>query len=95
MIKRNIEKFGAKVLDEYNKMLFVSGPRQSGKTTFAKAILNKFSQGSYLSWDIINDQKKILNTPYFFENESKDIKKKFLVVFDEIHKYKNWKNYLK
>ena len=95
MIKRNIEKFGTNVLSEYNKMLFVSGPRQSGKTTFAKALLKQFSQGSYTNWDIINDQKKIVNTPYFFENESRDIKKKFLVVFDEIHKYKNWKNYLK
>ena len=95
MIKRNIEKFGTSVLKEYNKMLFVSGPRQSGKTTFARELLKQFSQGSYINWDIINDQKKIINTPYFFEHENRDAKKDFLVVFDEIHKYKNWKNYLK
>ena len=76
-------------------MLFVSGPRQSGKTTFARELLKQFSQGSYINWDIINDQKKIINTPYFFEHENRDAKKDFLVVFDEIHKYKNWKNYLK
>jgi predicted AAA+ superfamily ATPase len=76
-------------------MLFISGPRQSGKTTFAKMLLDKLSQGIYTNWDIINDQKKIIHTPYFFENENRDLKEKYLVIFDEIHKYKNWKNYLK
>jgi predicted AAA+ superfamily ATPase len=58
MIKRNIEEFGYSVLNEYNKMFFVSGPKQSGKTTFAKMLLRQFSKGSYVSRDIISDQKK-------------------------------------
>ncbi len=95
MIKRNIEKFVIKVLTDYNKMCFVSGPRQSGKTTFAKMLLDIFNQGAYINWDNLEHQKKIIKEPYFFENESRDLKKEFLVVFDEIHKYKNWKNYLK
>lgn len=95
MIKRNIEGFAYTVLNNYNKMLFISGPRQSGKTTFAKIILESNSQGIYANWDIYDDQKKIIHTPYFFQNENRDLKKKFLVVFDEIHKYSKWKNYLK
>ncbi|MCX8026878.1 MAG: ATP-binding protein [Thermodesulfovibrionales bacterium] len=95
MIKRNIETFADKVIHNYNKMLFVSGPRQSGKTTFAKMFADKNYQSVYVNWDIINDQKRIITNPYFFEQESRDLKVPFLVLFDEIHKYKNWKNYLK
>ncbi len=95
MIKRNIEKFSLKVLKEFNKILFVSGPRQSGKTTFATMLLENYFQGKYLNWDIINHQKIITKNPYFFEEENRDLKKDFLVIFDEIHKYNNWKNYLK
>ncbi len=95
MIGRNIEGFGLEVLNKYNKMFFVSGPRQSGKTTFARALLENHFQGIYTNWDDYNDQKTILKDPYFFEKESRDLKKSFLIIFDEIHKYKNWKNYLK
>lgn len=95
MISRNIEEFVLQILNSYNKICFISGPRQSGKTTFSKMILERFQQGSYINWDIINHQKKIIKDPYFFENENRDLQERFLVVFDEIHKYKDWKNYLK
>ncbi len=95
MLKRNIEKFSLRVLREFNKILFISGPRQSGKTTFAQMLLQNYFQGTYLNWDIINHQKIIAKNPYFFEEENRDLKKDFLVIFDEIHKYNNWKNYLK
>ena len=65
MIRRNIEAFGLKVIDDYNKMLFISGPRQCGKTTFANMLAEKYHQGSYINWDIISDQKRILKSPYF------------------------------
>jgi len=95
MISRNIEDLVLQILNSYNKICFISGPRQSGKTTFSKMILERFQQGSYINWDIINHQKKIIKDPYFFENENRDLQERFLVVFDEIHKYKDWKNYLK
>ncbi len=95
MIQRNISKTTLDILLKYNKIAMVSGPRQSGKTTFSKKILESFEQGIYVNWDIINHQKKILKNPYFFEEEDRDSQKKFLVIFDEIHKYPNWKNYIK
>lgn len=95
MIRRNIEDFAVDVVKRHNKMLFVSGPRQSGKTTFAEMLLKDKFQGIYTNWDIYNDQKRITKDPYFFEKESRDLSQRFLVIFDEIHKYKNWKNYLK
>ncbi len=95
MIKRNITKPMLDILKKHEKIAFVSGPRQTGKTTFSEMILGDFFQGTYVSWDIITDQKRILQNPYFFEEENRDPSKKFLVIFDEIHKYANWKNYLK
>lgn len=95
MIERNIKRFALDVLHSYSKMLLISGPRQSGKTTFAKQILKNQPQGLYVNWDIFTDQKRIIQEPYFFQNENRDLNNKYLVVFDEIHKYKKWKNYLK
>ncbi len=83
------------LLNKYDKMLFISGPRQVGKTTVAKEMLKERGEGLYFNWDIIRDQKKLIKDPYFFEKENRDTHKKFLVVFDEIHKYTRWKNYLK
>jgi len=77
------------------KMAFLSGPRQVGKTTLAQEFRKTFSQSLYFNWDIITDQKRLLKNPYFFEEENRDPGKPFLVVFDEIHKYARWKNYLK
>ncbi len=36
-----------------NKMAFVSGPRQVGKTTMAKALLKQREVGQYYNWDEI------------------------------------------
>ncbi|MEA3369471.1 MAG: ATP-binding protein [Candidatus Ratteibacteria bacterium] len=87
MIKRYLEKY---VLDDLkDKMVFISGPRQIGKTTLAKQISNKFFPGkyAYLNWDNRQDRKLILNESFPADKD--------LIVFDEIHKYRKWKNYLK
>ncbi len=95
MIKRNVQDNIIRLLQKYGKMLFISGPRQVGKTTVAREILKERGEGLYFNWDIIKDQKKLIKDPYFFEKENRDVQKKYLVVFDEIHKYSKWKNYLK
>ncbi|MCK4244297.1 MAG: ATP-binding protein [Candidatus Omnitrophica bacterium] len=87
MIKRYLEKL---VLEDLkDKMVFIAGPRQVGKTTLALDIGEKFfpNRYLYLNWDNREDRKSILNG--FFRAD------KELLIFDEIHKYKNWKNYLK
>lgn len=95
MIHRNLYAGARKILDTYGKMLFISGPRQAGKTTLAKKLLEASGQGTYFNWDIINHQKKLIADPYFFEKENRDPARKFMVILDEIHKYGKWKNYLK
>ncbi len=71
--------------DFEKKMIFLSGPRQAGKTTFAKFLMG--GSGIYLNWDIKKD-KKIIREVSWPKNAS-------LVVLDELHKYAKWKNYLK
>lgn len=74
--------------DLKEKMVFIGGPRQVGKTTLAKYIGDKDYQNfTYLNWDSREDRKAILEGK--FRAESK------LVIFDEIHKYRLWKGYLK
>jgi predicted AAA+ superfamily ATPase len=95
MIPRTSIVLIAEVIEDFNKMAFVSGPRQVGKTTIAKTYQTRFEQSIYLNWDFVPHQKKILTDPTFFERENRDPAKPFLIVFDEIHKYARWKNYLK
>ena len=45
--------------DLREKMAFVSGPRQVGKTTLARQILER-QPGLYLNWDNSRDRKTIL-----------------------------------
>lgn len=76
-------------------MVFVSGPRQTGKTTLAKEIAKSFKNSVYFNWDIISNKRMLIENPTFFENINRVDESPPLVIFDEIHKYKNWKNYLK
>ncbi|MFN3455345.1 MAG: AAA family ATPase [Pseudobdellovibrio sp.] len=34
-----------------NKMVFISGPRQVGKTTLAKSLVSEYDQAVYKNWD--------------------------------------------
>ncbi|MFN0117749.1 MAG: ATP-binding protein [Elusimicrobiota bacterium] len=70
--------------DLNKKMVFLGGPRQVGKTTLAKKILN-LGKG-YFNWDFSEHREKILKMNF---------PKEPLLVFDELHKYRKWRNYLK
>lgn len=87
MLLRYLEK---PILEDLkDRMVFISGPRQVGKTTLAKIIgKNHFSDKfEYLNWDNKEDRNVILKG--IFPAGKK------MLIFDEIHKYRNWKNYLK
>ncbi len=77
------------------QMMFLSGPRQVGKTTFAKELAKSYKNNLYFNWDIISNKKTLIENPTFFEGINRVDESRPLVIFDEIHKYKNWKNYLK
>jgi len=69
------------------KMVFIGGPRQVGKTTIAHALSATFSKNVYLNWDNPLDKKHILRADWSRDTE--------LVILDEIHKYQRWKSHVK
>ena len=77
------------ILDDLrSKMVFISGPRQVGKTTLAKGILlDHFSSGRYLDWDLDEDRQDILKKRWDIDDK--------LLIFDELHKFPKWKTWIK
>lgn len=76
-------------------MVFLTGPRQAGKTTLAQIISRFFANNLYFNWDIPEHRTRLFENPSFFESVERKDASTPLIVFDEIHKYKDWKNYLK
>ena len=70
--------------DLARKMVFLAGPRQVGKTTLALALPD--ARHGYLNWDVAEHRERILR---------RELPPSKLWVFDEIHKYRSWRNYLK
>lgn len=75
------------VRDLKKKMVLLAGPRQAGKTTLSKSIAQEFKSYVYLSYDHREDREIILKEGWLPSVE--------LIILDEIHKMKKWKNYLK
>lgn len=71
--------------DLQRKMVFVGGPRQVGKTTVARSLLGRSAVG-LMNWDVPAERDLILRQHF---------PKSRLWVFDELHKYRKWRNYLK
>ncbi|MCK5878459.1 MAG: ATP-binding protein [Holophagae bacterium] len=73
--------------DLNRKLVFIVGPRQVGKTWLARRIARNFSHPVYLNHDSLEDRRIIQNEEWL---QSTD-----LLILDEIHKMKGWKNFLK
>jgi len=70
--------------DLARKMVFVAGARQVGKTTLALGLPG--ARAAYLNWDIAPQRDRILRG---------ELPAGAFWIFDEIHKYRRWRNYLK
>jgi predicted AAA+ superfamily ATPase len=84
LIKRYLEEPILNDLEE--KMVFISGPRQVGKTTLAKTFL-KAHEDHYYNWDRREDRKEILAARWPSSRAT--------LVLDELHKYRLWKRWIK
>ena len=73
-VKRDLER----------KIVLLSGPRQVGKTTLSRQLIEPFV---YLNFDSGPDREMIRKLEWD--------RKARLVIFDELHKMKNWKSWLK
>ena len=70
--------------DLHQKMVFLGGPRQVGKTTLSLSLPN--GRKGYLNWDIPEDRDRILK---------RQLPQSPLWVFDELHKFRGWRGLLK
>ncbi|MEE8380481.1 MAG: ATP-binding protein [Thermodesulfobacteriota bacterium] len=87
-LPRYIEEPVAKDLKQ--KMVFVAGPRQSGKTTLAKHLCEVAGfdiKRRYLNWDATEDRENII-LERFPAGAG-------YLVLDEIHKYSRWRQVVK
>jgi len=76
------------VEDLKDKMVFVGGPRQVGKTTLCRDLIGAhFKNCAYFNWDNRVDRKTIMASSWPGDAE--------LLIFDEIHKYRQWKGLIK
>jgi len=73
--------------DLKKKMVFLVGPRQSGKTWLSREIAKFYSNPIYLTYDHFEDRKIIHREAWLPKTD--------LVILDELHKMKGWKNFLK
>lgn len=92
-VKRLYENIIGEHLGMFRQMVFLSGPRQVGKTTIAKTFAS-----NYLNWEeketrllILKGAKAVGKSLAL--DEGRDSGK--VLVFDEIHRYQKWKTFLK
>lgn len=73
--------------DLNKKMVFITGPRQVGKTSLAQAISANIEKSVYLNYDSFSHRDIIQHSAWLPTTE--------LLILDELHKMADWKNYLK
>ncbi len=73
--------------DLARKMVFLSGPRQTGKSTLARDLARQWPNAQILNWDVAGDRQVILKQSWSPTAR--------LLVFDELHKMPDWKAWLK
>jgi len=81
-----------------NAMVFLSGPRQCGKTTCSEMATSHYEHSLYLNWDEKEHRKIILAGSTDIANKAgiNQLREdKTCIIFDELHKHKNWKQFLK
>jgi predicted AAA+ superfamily ATPase len=73
--------------DLTKKMVFLTGPRQVGKTWLAKALMSEFKNPQYLNYDHFDDARIIKTHSWAIDAD--------MLILDEIHKMSGWKIFIK
>ncbi len=98
MIKRVYEGLVEEHLKQHRQMIFLSGPRQAGKTTTSLEASTEFPLHYYFNWDNDDHRSLLISGPHAIAKIAKLnelLKDLPVLVFDEIHKYRHWKRFLK
>jgi len=70
-----------------HKLVILTGPRQVGKTTLARQLMETSTPAQYLNWDVVADRRILRQGSWRSDTR--------LLVMDEIHKMPGWKPWLK
>ena len=81
-MERYLNEYVKEDLDK--KIILLTGPRQTGKTILSRMLKSEFD---YFNFDNIDDRVSL--------HEKSWDRSKPLIIFDELHKLKNWKSWLK
>ena len=73
--------------DLKRKLVFITGPRQVGKTTLSEALRQTRLPSQYLNYDIASDRAAIHRQSWMPDAQ--------MLVLDELHKMPGWKPWLK
>ena len=97
-IERYVEREFLSLLDEYRQMIFLSGPRQVGKTTTVRNISDRLPLSHYLNWDNVAHRQQFLQDTAGLASEiglDQVTEESMVCLFDELHKYSRWRDFLK
>lgn len=98
VINRYLEKGLLSHLSQYRQMVFLSGPRQVGKTTLTREIIAQFVGSRYFDWDDFEDRSLILRDAQRIASVlqlDRLSEQRVICAFDELHKYSHWRDFLK
>ena len=73
------------LLDLRQKMVFIGGPRQVGKTTLARSIIK--NKHCYFNWDNVEHRHLLMKNQIPLDLGA--------LIFDELHKMVNWRSWIK
>jgi len=90
-MKRRYETLLTDHFENDGQMAFIAGPRQVGKTTTCTAF---DPDNHYFNWDNENDRRLFLDGPAAVA-EKIGASSFRTIVFDELHKFPHWRNFLK
>lgn len=77
------------LIDLKEKMVFIGGPRQVGKTTLSLELIGVSRKDciAYFNWDDKSDKRKVRKLEFPYSEP--------VLILDEIHKYKKWRGLVK
>lgn len=97
-MKRIYQELVSTHLSELRQMVFLMGPRQVGKTTVSLSSAGERPKHFYFNWDNPNERLLFIEGPDAIAKQiglDELMKETPILIFDEIHKFGKWKNFLK